>query len=203
MEVDQEAFIPGRTKLAPGEVLSPDPSTYDMLHTMSTPWPCLSFDIVPDSLGDNRKTYPATVYAVTGTQAEGGRAKDNELMVLKMSSLGKMEKENETDSESDDDDDLGEPILESKSIPLGSTTNRIRAHQTPAPSGDKPAQTITATMLENAQVVIHDVRRISPAWTFQVPSSRRPLRSRSRHCACTSRRDTHWIGRPCNRWGSC
>ena len=157
MEVDQEAFIPGRTKLGPGEVLSPDPSTYDMLHTMSTPWPCLSFDIVPDSLGDNRKTYPATVYAVTGTQAEGGRAKDNELMVLKMSSLGKMEKENETDSESDDDDDLGEPILESKSIPLGSTTNRIRAHQTPAPSGDKPAQTITATMLENAQVVIHDV----------------------------------------------
>ena len=185
MEVDQEAFIPGRTKLAPGEVLSPDPSTYDMLHTMSTPWPCLSFDIVPDSLGDNRKTYPATVYSVTGTQAEGGRAKDNELMVLKMSSLGKMEKENETDSESDDDDDLGEPILESKSIPLGSTTNRIRAHQTPAPSGDKPAQTITATMLENAQVVIHDVTphltSLDVPGTVLPPSASKPLSTLRMH----------------------
>ncbi|KAJ5756661.1 ribosome assembly protein rrb1 [Penicillium manginii] len=160
MEVDKETFIPGRTKLAPGETLSPDPSTYDMLHTLSTPWPCLSFDIVRDSLGDNRKTFPATVYAVAGTQAEGGRAKDNELMVLKMSSLSKMERDNQDEeSDSDDDDDMGEPILEHKSIPLGSTTNRIRAHQTPSQSADysKPPQTLTATMLENSQILIHDV----------------------------------------------
>lgn len=201
MEVDQETFIPGRTKLAPGEVLSPDPSTYDMLHTMSTPWPCLSFDIVPDSLGDNRKTYPATVYSVTGTQAESGRAKDNELMVLKMSSLSKMEKENETDSDSDsdDNDDLGEPILEHKSLPLGSTANRIRAHQTPTSSG---TQTVTATMLENAQVVIHDV---TPHLTsFDVPGTILPpsLRSRCRHSACTRQRDTRWTGRRCSRWAS-
>ena len=89
MEVDQQTFIPGRTKLDPNEVLSPDPSTYDMLHTLSTPWPCLSFDIVKDSLGDNRKTYPATVYSVTGTQAEGRREQENELLVLKMSGLSK------------------------------------------------------------------------------------------------------------------
>src|SRR3954451_10475278 len=104
MDVDKETFIPGRTKLAPGETLSPDPSTYDMLHTLSTPWPCLSFDIVRDTLGDNRKTYPATVYAVTGTQAEGTKQKDNELMVLRMSGLSKMGKEGD-DSESDSDDD--------------------------------------------------------------------------------------------------
>ncbi|KAJ9219461.1 hypothetical protein DTO169C6_8191 [Paecilomyces variotii] len=160
MDVDKQTFIPGRTKLAPGETLSPDPTTYHMLHTLSAPWPCLSFDIVRDSLGDNRTTYPATVYAVAGTQAEGSRAKDNELMVLKLSGLSRMERENETDSESDsDDDESGDPILEHKSIPLNSTTNRIRAHQTPAPSGDysKPPQTITATMLENSQVLIHDV----------------------------------------------
>ncbi|KAL3474776.1 WD40-repeat-containing domain protein [Aspergillus californicus] len=175
MEVDQQTFIPGRTKLAPGEVLSPDPSTYDMLHTLSTPWPCLSFDVVRDSLGDSRKTYPATVYAVAGTQAEGRRAKENELLVLKLSGLSKMEKENETDSESDsDDDEGGEAILESKSIPLGSTTNRIRAHQTPSPSGDltRPAQTLTATMLENSQVLIHDV---TPHLTsFDVPGTMLP-----------------------------
>ncbi|KAJ5674515.1 Ribosome assembly protein rrb1 [Penicillium maclennaniae] len=170
MDVDKQTFIPGRTKLAPGETLSPDPSTYDMLHALNTPWPCLSFDIVRDSLGDNRKTFPATVYAVAGTQADGRKAKDNELMVLKMSGLSKMERENEdSESDSDDDDDMGEPILEHKSIPLGSTTNRIRAHQTPSQSADysKPPQTLTATMLENSQILIHDVT--AHLQSFDVP----------------------------------
>ncbi|KAJ6164792.1 Ribosome assembly protein rrb1 [Penicillium chermesinum] len=189
MEVDKETFIPGRTKLAPGETLSPDTSTYDMLHTLSTPWPCLSFDIVRDSLGDNRKTFPGTVYAVSGTQAEGGRAKDNELMVLKMSGLSKMEKDGEnSDEESDsDDDELGEPILEHKSIPLGSTTNRIRTHQTPSQSADysKPPQTLTATMLENSQILIHDVTTHLTSFdvpgTVIPPSANKPLSTLRMH----------------------
>jgi ribosome assembly protein RRB1 len=187
MEVDKETFIPGRTKLAPGETLSPDPSTYDMLHTLSTPWPCLSFDIVRDSLGDNRKTYPATVYAVTGTQAEGSKTKDNELMVIKMSGLSKMEKEGEESDSDSDDDDMGEPILEHKSIPLGSTTNRIRTHQTPSQSGDysKPPQTLTATWLENSQVVIHDVTAhlcsFDVPGTILPPSASKPLSTLRMH----------------------
>ncbi|KAL8866403.1 MAG: hypothetical protein Q9174_006323, partial [Haloplaca sp. 1 TL-2023] len=80
MEVDQKTFIPGRDKLAAGESLSPDTSTYEMLHNLSVTWPCLSFDIVRDQLGDNRKAYPATLYAVAGTQADRGREKQNELM---------------------------------------------------------------------------------------------------------------------------
>ncbi|OJJ44915.1 hypothetical protein ASPZODRAFT_99936 [Penicilliopsis zonata CBS 506.65] len=194
MEVDKQTFIPGRTKLAPGETLAPDPSTYDMLHTLSTPWPCLSFDIVRDSLGDSRKTFPATIYAVTGTQAEGARAKDNELLVLKMSGLSKMDRPDETDSESEsdsDDEDLGEPILESKAIPLNSTTNRIRAHQTPGgtQSGDysKPPQTLTATMLENAQVLIHDVTPFLSSFdvpgTVLPPSAYKPLSTLRMHKA--------------------
>lgn len=188
MDVDKQTFIPGRTKLAPGETLSPDPSTYDMLHTLSTPWPCLSFDIVRDSLGDSRKTFPATVYAVAGTQAEGTRAKDNELMVLKMSGLSKMEREGEdSEAESDSDDDMGEPILEHKSIPLGSTTNRIRCHQTPSQSADysKPPQTLTATMLENSQVLIHDVTAHLSSFdvpgTVLPPSASKPLSTLRMH----------------------
>jgi ribosome assembly protein RRB1 len=187
MDVDKETFIPGRTKLAPGETLSPDPSTYDMLHTLSTPWPCLSFDIVRDSLGDNRKTYPATVYAVTGTQAEGSKTKDNELMVLKMSGLSRMEKGGEESDSDSDDDDMGEPILEHKSIPLGSTTNRIRTHQTPSQSGDysKPPQTLTATWLENSQVVIHDVTAHLASFdvpgTILPPSASKPLSTLRMH----------------------
>lgn len=39
-----------------GEVLDYDSSAYDMFHQMTMEWPCLSFDIIPDTLGDNRGT---------------------------------------------------------------------------------------------------------------------------------------------------
>lgn len=187
MEVDQQAFIPGRTKLAPGETLAPDPSTYEMFHTLTTSWPCLSFDIVRDGLGDNRRTYPATVYAVAGTQADAAKSRENELMVLKLSSLNKMEREDETGSdESDSDDESSDPILESKSIPLPATTNRIRAHQTPNQSGDySKAQTLTASWLENGQVLIHDVSphlsSFDSPGTIIPPSASKPLSTLRMH----------------------
>ena len=129
-----------------------------MLHTLSTTWPCLSFDILKDSLGDNRKTYPATLYAVAGTQAESRRAKDNQVMVMKLSGLSRIDRErDEEDSDEDDDEENSEPVLETKSIPLNSTTNRIRAHQTPSANSSKPPTTLTATMTEAGQVLIHDI----------------------------------------------
>ncbi|KAN0067365.1 WD40-repeat-containing domain protein [Elaphomyces granulatus] len=174
MDIDKQTFIPGRTKLAPGETLAPDPSTYEMLHTISTPWPCLSFDIVRDTLGDDRNIFPATIYAIAGTQADANRPRENELMVLKLSGLGRMEREGETDSDGDSDSDEespSDPILESKTIPLGSITNRIRVHQNPPQSRDysKPSQTIAATMLENSQVLIHDVS--AHLASFDVPGT--------------------------------
>ena len=159
MDVDQQTFIPGRNQLEKGQVLSPDSSAYDMLHTLSTTWPCLSFDIIQDSLGDNRKSYPATMYAVAGTQAEGRKANTNELMVMKLSGLSRMDRDrNEEDSDDDDEDDeVAEPILETRSIPLSSTTNRIRAHQVPPTESSKPPTTFTATMTDDASVLIHDI----------------------------------------------
>lgn len=159
MDLDQQTFIPGRSKLEAGQSLSPDTSTYDMLHTLSTSWPCLSFDIIPDSLGNNRKTYPATLYAVAGTQAESRRSKENEIMVMKLSGLSRMDRDREDESsdEDDDDEENAEPILETKSIPLSSTTNRIRAHQSPQTDSSKPPRTFTATMTEASEVLIHDI----------------------------------------------
>jgi len=156
MDVDQGTFIPGRHKLSAGETLAPDLSTYEMLNTLEAPWPCLSCDIIPDHLGSDRKTYPATVYAVAGTQAERKREKENQIMVMKMSSLSRMEKEDE-DDEDDSDDEASDPILETKSIPLNSCTNRIRAHQSPQSTSAKPPTTLTASMMESGQVLIHDV----------------------------------------------
>ena len=158
MDVDQQTFIPGRNQLGQGETLSPDSSAYEMLHTLSTTWPCLSFDIIKDSLGDHRKSYPATLYAVAGTQAETRKAKENELLIMKLSGLGRMDTGNEdSDEEADDDDENVEPILETKSIPMISSTNRIRAHQVPQTDASKPPTTFTATMTENAEVLIHNI----------------------------------------------
>ena len=121
MDVDQQTFIPGRNQLEKGQTLSPDSTAYEMLHALSTTWPCLSFDIIKDSLGDHRKSYPATIYAVAGTQAESRRPKDNVLLVMKLSGLSRMEGNNDEDSDeddedadADDDDEDAEPILEPK-----------------------------------------------------------------------------------------
>ncbi|KAI9671355.1 MAG: ribosome biosynthesis protein rrb1 [Alyxoria varia] len=174
MDVDDNAaerqtFIPGRTKLPAGEILSPDLSTYEMLHTLQAPWPCLSFDIVRDNLGDGRarKKYPATVYAVAGTQAAHGHERENEILVMKMSKLSKMDRPDEedgdegADEDSDDEAVDAEPILETKSIPTDSCTNRIRAHQTPTSGADplEPYFTQTAAMMESGEVLIHDISR--------------------------------------------
>src|SRR5690554_4919831 len=124
MEVDQQTFIVGRNKLEPGQTLSPDLTTYEMLHALSTPWPCLSFDIIKDNLGDNRTIFPATMYAVAGTQADAKREKENQIMVMKFSGLSRNERDQDSDSDSDEDED-SDPILESATIPLNTTTNRI------------------------------------------------------------------------------
>ncbi|PQE05498.1 putative RRB1-involved in the regulation of ribosome biosynthesis protein [Rutstroemia sp. NJR-2017a WRK4] len=185
MEVDQQTFIVGRHKLEPGQTLSPDVSTYEMLHALSTPWPCLSFDIIKDNLGDNRKTYPATMYAVAGTQAESKREKENQLMILKFSGLSRMEREQDEDDSDDDEDEDSDPILESASIPLNSTTNRIRAHQIPAADSSRPPTTLTASMTEAGQVLIHDVTphlsSFDTPGTIITPQQNKPLSTLRMH----------------------
>lgn len=86
-----DVYLPGSHKLAEDEVLEADQSVYEMLHQMNVTWPCLSFDILRDGLGDNRQAYPATAYVVTGTQADV--ASKNELMVMKMGRMCKTQKD--------------------------------------------------------------------------------------------------------------
>ncbi|KAK3058992.1 Ribosome assembly protein rrb1 [Extremus antarcticus] len=182
MEVDQQTFIPGRNKLDAGQTLAPDLSTYELLHTLEPTWPCLSFDILKDSLGDNRKSYPATVYAVGGTQAAQGRERENQIMVMKLSGLSRNDQAAQLNSDSEDDDDdeeTSDPILETKSIPLTSTTNRIRAHQSPQSSSSTPATTLTAAMQESGDILIHDITPHLQAFDtpgFQIPpNASKPL----------------------------
>ena len=87
----KQPFLPGRHVLQKDEILEPDDSVYEMRHTMNVNWPCLSFDVLRDNLGDQRRKYPATAYIVAGTQADV--AKSNELSVYKMSLLHRTQKD--------------------------------------------------------------------------------------------------------------
>jgi len=119
-----------------GEELIHDNTAYDMLHTLTLGWPCLSFSLLPDSLGVNRK-FPHTVYLVTGTQA--AQADQNAVIVLKASSLRKTkndqvdyEEEGFDDDDDDDDEDLentdDDPILEHQAIPHKGGINRLKSN---------------------------------------------------------------------------
>ncbi|QPG77212.1 hypothetical protein FOA43_004619 [Brettanomyces nanus] len=148
-------YLPHRSRpLGPDEVLEPDPSVFEMLHNVNMPWPCLTLDVLPDNLGSERRGYPATMYLVTATQAS--RPKDNEIIVMKLSSLTKtLEKDDNEDDDDDDEDDVNNrgPILESEIIPLKSTTNRIRVN----PFAQQTGQYLTATANESGEVCIFDI----------------------------------------------
>lgn len=152
-EIDPEStlYLPHRSRpLGPDEVLQADPSVYEMLHNVNMPWPCLTLDILPDNLGNERRTYPASVYVTTATQAS--KAKDNELITMKMSSLAKTLVQDEDDEEEDDDEDV-DPIMISESIPLKHTTNRVRV----SPHALETGEYLTAALAENGEVLIFDL----------------------------------------------
>ena len=76
--------------------------TYTHTHTHTqarTGAPCLSFDILRDSLGDVRTDYPMTAYLVAGTQAEASR--QNFVILMKMSQLKRVADEKDEDSMSE------------------------------------------------------------------------------------------------------
>ncbi len=83
----KQVWRPGIDSLAEGEQLEHDPSAYTMYHSMTTEWPCLSFDILRDNLGDARQRFPHTMYMVCGSQAD--RSSNNKVTILKMGDLHK------------------------------------------------------------------------------------------------------------------
>ncbi|CUA67541.1 Ribosome assembly protein rrb1 [Schizosaccharomyces pombe 972h-] [Rhizoctonia solani] len=181
-----DVYLPGSHKLAEDEVLEADQSVYEMLHQMNVTWPCLSFDILRDSLGDNRQTYPASTYVVTGTQAD--IPSKNEVMVMKMSRMCKTQKDNADSDDSDDEDDDAEDedaILEFRSIPHAGGVNRIRAQ----PLASLPSVTTpyhAATWAETGKVHIWDIRPLMesldvPGYVLQKSQTSKPVHTVNQH----------------------
>lgn len=119
----------GIDPLQEDEVLDFEPEAYTLYHKLRVEWPCLSMDILRDHLGNYRTKFPATLYAVTGSQADG--ANKNKVSVLKISQLHRMREDNPEEGinlEEEDDDDLDEdPIVEARSFKHTGSINRIRA----------------------------------------------------------------------------
>ncbi|CAI5444112.1 unnamed protein product [Caenorhabditis angaria] len=139
-ESQRKAYIPGLSRpLKKGEELEFDPDAYRLFHTFNTDWPCLSFDVVKDGLGENRTNYPAECYIVGGTQAE--KAKDNEIIIMGLKNLTEMRKPKEgkgddsdtSEDESEDEDEetikKREPKMHTVTVPHYGGINRIRSER--------------------------------------------------------------------------
>ncbi|KAH7930508.1 WD40 repeat-like protein [Leucogyrophana mollusca] len=184
-----DVFIPGTHVLGKDEILEPDDSVYIMRHSMNVTWPCLSFDVLRDNLGDERQRYPATAYLVSGTQA--ALASKNELSVYKMSSLHRTQKDGDnSDSEDDDDDDdLDEDaILEHRSVPHNGGVNRVRVQPLP-PSAPLPPVSqpyYAASWADTGKVHIWDIRPLIesldvPGYSWDKSRTNKPAFTISSH----------------------
>ncbi|KAK4708166.1 hypothetical protein R3W88_029091 [Solanum pinnatisectum] len=128
-----KVWQPGVDELEEGEELQCDPSAYNSLHAFHIGWPCMSFDVVRDSLGLVRTEFPHTVYCVAGTQAE--KSSWNSIGIFKLSNIsGKRQdlvpsdENSDMDSESSDSDEEEEDtVLQLRKVSHEGCVNRIRA----------------------------------------------------------------------------
>ncbi|XP_011068388.1 PREDICTED: glutamate-rich WD repeat-containing protein 1 isoform X2 [Acromyrmex echinatior] len=126
-ETKSQVYLPGQA-LQEGEELTVDKSAYKLLHHAQSGAPCLSFDVIPDDLGNSRESYPLNMYIVAGTQA--ARTHVNNLLVMKMSNLrGNKQHSDDSESESsdsEDEDDESKPVMSVAPIKHQGCINRVR-----------------------------------------------------------------------------
>ena len=104
--IKPSVWLPGEGAMEEDEVLQYDPTAYDCMVSMSLGWPSLSFDIISDSLGDQRKEFPHTISMVAGTQ--GNMAKNNYLAVMRVTNLTQGKHGNAAKGEDSDEDMLSD-----------------------------------------------------------------------------------------------
>ncbi|XP_016564079.2 protein HEAT STRESS TOLERANT DWD 1 isoform X1 [Capsicum annuum] len=136
-----KVWQPGVDKLEEGEELQCDASAYNSLHAFHIGWPCLSFDVLRDSLGLVRTDFPHTVYCVAGTQAE--KSSWNSIGIFKLSNISGKRRDLVPDKIGDENADMGSnssdsdeeeeeagqvtPVLQLHKVFHEGCVNRIRA----------------------------------------------------------------------------
>jgi len=125
-KAESKIYLPGQT-MEDDEELVVDKSAYKLLHYAQSGAPCLSFDIIPDNLGNSRENYPLSMYIATGTQA--AKTHVNNLLVMKMSNLydnKQYSEDSESESNDSEDEDEETPVMSVAPIKHQGCVNRVR-----------------------------------------------------------------------------
>jgi len=122
----QVVWSPDVEPLKEDEQLDYDSSAYMTYHKFTLDWPCLSFDILRDTLGEHRNKYPLTMYLAAGTQA--ARQNQNKVYLLKLADIHKTHDDDNEERE-DEGDDLDEDATTETRFfnHSGGAVNRIRS----------------------------------------------------------------------------
>lgn len=113
-------FRPGKDSVGKGEELRWDKRAYKTMCRMGVNFPCLSFDIISDNLGDFRTQFPAKFLFVggenfdvfdvffeslhTGSQAPNGR--ENRISVFFVNELDEFEVDEDEENFEIEDDEI-------------------------------------------------------------------------------------------------
>ena len=173
-------YLPGQN-IDDGYQLDVDLSVYEIYQPFHLDWPCLSFDILSDNLGNERVNDPFSFSFVTGTQAD--KASKNSLFSCTLSSVFRSSKkpkikveddkmkdsdddedEDESDSDSDEETTREPPILEHMKTTHQGSVNRTRIFQRRDLSG------LVASWSETGTVSLYSVSpsSVNSAAEFQL-----------------------------------
>jgi len=122
-----------------------------MLHRFETPWPCLSFGVLPDAMGAGRSRFPHTAYLAAGSS--GPTPRDHKLYVMKLSEMHRTQNDDEEEDPeaiADDDDVDDDAVLGVQAIPHPGAVNRV-AVMPQAPN-------VVSTWSDSGSVHLWDVR---------------------------------------------
>jgi len=147
---EPRVYRPGIDKLAEGEQLEYDSSTYLMYHKLNVEWPCLSFDILQDKLGECRSKFPHTMFMVAGTQTATSASSKNKVSIFKISDLHKTVKDDDPDADDDGDDAIEDPTITERLFLHEGGVNRIRAM--------RQHPNILATWTDTGKVHVWDIQ---------------------------------------------
>ena len=163
--------------LKEGETLDFDSTAYSAYYALRVDWPCLSFDILQDSLGNYRSRFPLQFMVAAGTQASPGfdnyvhcwsvenlccTSRDGTtIMLFRLVTLhflnvyfsletGMDEEDEDADNMDEDEGNDGEALIEQRSFVHPTAVNRLRS------CPQKPQ--ILATWAESGAVHIWDAQ---------------------------------------------